>query len=150
MSAPPPSGSVFGAPAQRRPLAAEADCPCGGGPFGDCCRPILAGEPAPTAVALMRSRYTAFALCDAAHLAASWHPSTRPTRLDLDGDLRWLSLSIEDVVAGQPGDRRGIVAFRARWQDGDVSGELAERSRFVFQHDAWWYVEGEVDGSTTR
>ncbi|HMU16960.1 MAG TPA: SEC-C metal-binding domain-containing protein, partial [Thauera aminoaromatica] len=35
-------------------------CPCGSGrAFGACCGPVLAGErPAPTAAALMRSRYT--------------------------------------------------------------------------------------------
>ena len=35
---------------------------------------------------LMRSRFTAFAVGDVAHLQASWHPSTRPTTLDLDPD----------------------------------------------------------------
>ena len=41
----------------------EDGCPCGSGaPFGSCCFPFLEGEPAPTALALMRSRYTAFVL----------------------------------------------------------------------------------------
>ena len=44
-------------------------CPCGSGSaFDDCCGPYLGGAPAPTAVALMRSRYTAFALGDEDHL----------------------------------------------------------------------------------
>jgi len=149
MSAAHPSGSAFGTRAAGRTLPPDADCPCGGGRFGDCCGPILAGHPAPTALALMRSRYTAFALGDAAHLEATWHPSTRPARLDLGDEPRWLSLAVEEVLAGEAGARRGVVAFRARWQDGTASGELVERSRFVFQRGAWWYVDGEVDGSTT-
>lgn len=92
----------------------------------------------------MRSRYSAFALGHRRHLQDTWHPSTRPTRLDLDDGIAWLSLAIEDVVGGEPGDRRGVVAFRARWRDGDASGELAERSRFVFQAGRWWYVDGDV------
>ena len=50
-------------------------CPCGSGrAFGACCGPALSGErPAPTAEALMRSRYTAFTLRDTAYLLASWH-----------------------------------------------------------------------------
>ena len=42
----------------------DTRCPCGSGkPFSFCCEPALAGrKPAATAEALMRSRYTAFAL----------------------------------------------------------------------------------------
>jgi len=61
-------------------------CPCGTGrSFAQCCGAALSGaHPAPTAEALMRSRYTAFALRDTAYLLASWHTSTRPATLDLD------------------------------------------------------------------
>lgn len=94
----------------------------------------------------MRSRYTAFALGDGLHLRETWHPSTRPERVDLDAGLEWLSLSVDEVSGGQEGDRRGVVAFRARWRDGRSGerGMLQERSRFVFQRDRWWYVDGEV------
>ncbi|RLK49622.1 YchJ family protein [Microbacterium telephonicum] len=128
-----------------RAIADAAPCPCGGGArFGDCCGPVLAGTPARTAEALMRSRYTAFALGDAAHLADSWHPGTRPESLDLEAGLRWVGLEIVDVVAGQPGDRRGVVEFRARWRQGRDAGELHERSRFAFQSGRWWYLDGAV------
>ena len=45
-------------------------CACTSGKkFADCCRPYLRGErEAPDAVALMRSRFTAFALEHAAYL----------------------------------------------------------------------------------
>ena len=36
-------------------------CPCSSNrAYDDCCAPIIAGSPAPTAEALVRSRYTAF------------------------------------------------------------------------------------------
>jgi len=94
----------------------------------------------------MRSRYTAFALADAAHLRSTWHPSTAPDDLDLDEDLRWEGLQVEEAVNGRAGDRRGTVAFRARWRDIGTGerGELRERSRFLFQRDRWWYLDGEV------
>ncbi len=39
------------------------DCPCGlGDDYEACCRRLHAGSPAPTAEALMRSRYSAFAV----------------------------------------------------------------------------------------
>lgn len=145
MSAPTPSfpGSAFGAGPRRSPADTDA-CPCGAGRYGDCCGPILNGTPAPSALALMRSRYSAFALGHRRHLEDTWHPSTRPPRADPDDDVEWVSLSIDEVIGGEAGDRRGVVAFRARWRQGRSSGELVERSRFVFQHGRWWYVDGDV------
>ena len=91
---------------------------------------------------LMRSRFTAFAVGDVAHLQASWHPSTRPTTLDLDPDVRWYRLDVEDVVAGGVFDDRGEVAFRAFHRSPDGRGVLAERSRFVRERGDWLYLDG--------
>ena len=62
---------------------ANRRCPCGTGlPYDDCCGPLHAGSTAAaTAEQLMRSRYSAFAVGDAAYLLATWHPSTRPAAL---------------------------------------------------------------------
>lgn len=137
----------FGAAAERRqnrPAEASA-CPCGAGEtFGECCGPLLDGAPAPTAEALMRSRYTAFVLRDAPYLAATWHPSTRPADLALDDDTRWRRLEIVRTDAGGP--TRGTVEFRAHWDDpSGTRGILHEVSRFVFQRGRWLYLDGEVE-----
>ncbi len=53
-------------------------CPCGSGAAVDaCCEPILKGTPAPTAEALMRSRYTAHVRRDFDYLQRSHAPETR-------------------------------------------------------------------------
>jgi len=53
-------------------------CPCGSGQDLDgCCGPIINGAPAPTAEALKRSRYTAFALGDIGYLADTLSPDIR-------------------------------------------------------------------------
>lgn len=96
----------------------------------------------------MRSRYTAFALGDAAYLTGSWHPGTRPEDLELNDDLSWTGLEILATEAGRPGDRRGIVEFRAHYRQGRgraaETGTLRERSRFVFQSGRWWYLDGQI------
>lgn len=124
-------------------LAPGAPCPCRSGEtFGACCAPRLAGtEPAPTALALMRSRYTAYALGDAEYLLRSWHPSTRPATLALDAATSWRSLHIVDTVAGGADDDEGIVEFVARSRERGESVLLAERSRFRRDHGAWTYVD---------
>ncbi|GAA4353800.1 YchJ family protein [Microbacterium rhizosphaerae] len=120
-------------------------CPCGSGEaFDACCGPLLAGQPAPTAERLMRSRYTAFATGDVDHLARTWHPRTRPTQLDLDPDQRWTGLRILTTVAGGEDDADGIVAFEASWAEGGERGTLRERSRFSRRGGRWVYVDGDV------
>jgi SEC-C motif-containing protein len=117
-------------------------CPCGSGEaYADCCGPLHTGAAeAPTARALMASRFTAFALRDAPYLQRTWHPSTRPPALALDGGPRWTRLEIVDVVGGGPFETAGVVEFRAHYR----GGVLRERSRFVREDGRWYYVDGDV------
>jgi SEC-C motif domain protein len=105
---------------------------------------VLAGAPATTALALMRSRYTAFVRGDAAHLERTWHPRTRPARIDLDAGMTWTGLHIDGVEAGGPDDEEGIVAFRASWSGAGERGTLQERSRFTRRGGRWMYLDGDV------
>ncbi|MCT2086440.1 YchJ family metal-binding protein [Microbacterium enclense] len=130
----------FGA-RSRRP-SATAPCPCGRADFGACCGPLLDGAPAPSAERLMRSRYTAFALGDAAHLARTWHPRSRPDDIDLDDGIVWEGLVIDE--AAEDGDA-AVVAFRAAWRRAGDRGVLSEHSRFVRRGGRWVYVDGVVD-----
>lgn len=92
----------------------------------------------------MRSRFSAFALGLDGYLRASWHPSTRPSMLDLDDGVTWRRLQIVDTVAGGDGDAGGVVEFRASYRDADGAGLLHERSRFVREGGRWFYVDGDV------
>jgi len=91
----------------------------------------------------MRSRFTAFARGDLAHLERSWHPSTRPADLDLDTDTVWRRLQIVDTVAGGPEHAEGVVEFRASYRAPAGAGVLHERSRFTRLEELWVYLDGE-------
>ena len=57
-------------------------CPCNSGKdYRVCCGLYHEGEVAPTPTALMRSRYSAFALENADYLLATWHKDYRPQTL---------------------------------------------------------------------
>jgi SEC-C motif domain protein len=129
-------------PDHHVPMPTDGErCPCGSGQaFGECCGPLLAGRAAPTAVQLMRSRYTAFVIGDAAYLLATWHPSTRPEHLELDPDIRWRSLEIVRTERGGPLEREGVVEFAARYTAGGERGVQRETSRFL-REDRWRYVD---------
>ena len=125
-------------------MTAAAACPCGGAPFARCCGPLLAGEPAPTAERLMRSRFSAFVLGDATYLLRSWSRETRPRVLELEEGTRWRRLQIVDAVGGGAADAEGVVEFRASYRDEDGAGLLHERSRFVREDGRWVYRDGDV------
>ena len=55
-----------------------ATCHCGSGkPYVKCCEPYINGEPAPTAEALMRSRYSAYVVGAVDYLGETLHPDHR-------------------------------------------------------------------------
>jgi SEC-C motif-containing protein len=124
----------------------DARCPCLTGlTYGECCGPLHAGaRGAGTAEALMRSRYSAFAVSDTAYLLATWHPSTRPASLSLEPDQRWLRLDVLAVAGGGPFDDVGTVEFVATYRSDGGRGSLREVSRFVREGGRWFYVDGDV------
>ena len=140
---------TVGAPGARRPCetapVSSDRCPCGlGDPFAECCAPLLAGErPAATAEQLMRSRFAAFAVGDTDHLRRTWHPDTRPARLELDPEQRWTRLEVLDRTGGGPFDSEGTVRFRAHYRLHGRAGSLTEHSRFARIDGEWFYVDGE-------
>jgi SEC-C motif-containing protein len=121
-------------------------CPCGSGRvYLHCCGPLHDGTAAAaTAEALMRSRFSAFARGRADYLLSSWHPGTRPERLDLDEQITWRRLQIVDTESGGADDDTGIVEFRAQYLHHGKRHILHERSRFSRARDGTWrYVDGD-------
>ena len=118
-------------------------CPCGSGAGYDaCCGRWHAGEAAPNAEALMRSRYSAFVRGLAGYLIETWYPSTRPSTLALDAGQRWLGL---DVRAHCEDGDRATVEFVARSKQAGRATRLHETSRFVREGGRWYYVDGDVN-----
>lgn len=123
----------------------ESKCPCGSHrPYDQCCRPYHEGTPAPTAEALMRSRYSAYVLRLEAYLLATWHPSTRPASLDF-GDEQppptWLGLKVQRHHLLNPDEAE--VEFVARFRLGGSSAQrLHECSRFQREQGRWYYLDG--------
>ncbi|MFJ5731347.1 YchJ family protein [Streptomyces paradoxus] len=116
-------------------------CPCGlPEPYEACCGRYHSGAAAaPTAEALMRSRYCAFVKGDAGYLLRTWHPRTRPGTLELDPGMRWTGLEILGTSGGSAFHSFGTVEFRASYR----GGSLHERSSFERVDGAWVYVDGE-------
>lgn len=126
-------------------------CPCGTGrPLEACCGPYLSGaEAAPTAEALMRSRYSAFVTANVDYLESTLLPETRD---DFDRqhvtewaqNSNWTSLEVLSTSAGGPGDDTGTVEFAARFTLGGREHLHHESSRFTKRDGRWYYVDGDM------
>jgi SEC-C motif domain protein len=124
-----------------------APCPCGlPSTYDACCGRLHRGEAtAATAEQLMRSRYSAFVVADAGYLHDTWHPDTRPARVQVDPGDRWTGLEVLGRTGGGLFDSDGTVAFRAHHGDGVV----AEDSAFRREKGRWVYVGPVSDPFTT-
>jgi len=88
----------------------------------------------------MRSRFSAFAVRDAAYLLRTWHASARPARIDLDPSQVWTRLEILGATGGSPLHTEGTVEFRAHYTGRTGPGELHENSRFARADGRWTYL----------
>ncbi len=107
-----------------------------------CCGPVHAGEAAPDAERLMRSRYSAFVQGNVPYLLASWHRSTRPATLTLESGAKWLGLEIRQHRI--TGEGTAEVEFVARFRVSGRAVRQHELSRFVHEDGRWYYVDGDV------
>lgn len=133
-----------------KPVHAKAPdglpCPCGSGAlFSLCCEPLVTGRvDAGTALALMRSRYTAYVLGEKAYLLATWYPGSCPDDLEFgDPAPQWLGLRIHSSRDGNAGDEEGYVDFSATYLLDGSCWTLRENSRFLRQAGRWYYRNGE-------
>lgn len=98
----------------------------------------------------MRSRYTAYVLGNEAYLLQTWHQTTRPPRLALQGRdaIEWLGLSVGASERGEITDSTGVVEFTVRYRAKAKMVVLHERSRFVQEYGQWFYMDGEMKEDT--
>ena len=131
----------------------EEKCPCGSGlTFGDCCGPIIAGEKkAPSAEAVMRARYSAYATEQVKYLKTS---ATKSVQAEFNEEASrnwsraatWHRLEIVRTEGGTGRFKTGVVEFRAAYS---ANGEFCnhhEIAQFVKEDGEWRFADGELVG----
>ena len=125
-------------------------CPCGSdASYEACCGPFHSGaRRAPTAEALMRSRYAAYVRGDIDYVARTLAPEAQK---DFDRDAAtswakeasWLGLKIVATEKGESWDDAGMVEFVATYRLHGQRVEHRERSEFRRSGDgSWLFVRG--------
>lgn len=126
-------------------------CPCHSGKqYTECCEPYHKGELPAQAVALMRSRYAAYALHDADYIIETTHPrgphyvgnktEWRRDILKFCHDTKFEGLEILDHI---PGDVVAFVMFKAILKQHGRDASFVEKSRFEKVKGRWLYYGGE-------
>lgn len=118
-------------------------CPCGSGmAFMKCCEKYILGyETAPTALALMQSRYSAYVVKNADYLIATTHESTRNlfSKAEI---LRWASENQWQQLKIIAFDAT-TVEFQAFFRGPDGKDCIHhERSTFEKVAGHWFYKDG--------
>jgi SEC-C motif-containing protein len=121
-------------------------CPCNPQHLlANCCGKYHAGEPAPTAEILMRSRYSAYALGLIDYLVATTLPAQQKI-LDENGirawstQSTWLGLDVQNFE--ELADKmHATVTFVAKWKDRQGEHQHLEKSGFVKTNDRWYFLD---------
>ena len=113
--------------------------------FDNCCGLYLQHhQKAPTALALMRSRYSAYAVHNADYLLETTHISERKYYskkeiLKWAAANQWQKLEILSFT-------ENTVAFNAHFLDANQKPQVHyEFSTFKFENNAWYYVDGKFE-----
>jgi len=127
----------------------DKSCPCTSGrAFDQCCGPYLSGTQfPPTAEALMRSRYSAFATGNIDYLHDTLVPDTRE---DFEREAaeewartsEWTGLDIRSTEKGGAGDDEGWVEFVARFRQEGEDRLHHETGHFTKTDGRWFYADG--------
>ena len=110
-------------------------------PYSDCCEPYISNKKsAPTALALMRSRYSAYAIQNVDYLIETNAAATRKFHdkkdiLDWARQNQWMKLEILNHT-------ENTVEFKAYYLDERLKMQVHhEKSRFVFDLGKWFYLD---------
>ncbi|MFA0085830.1 YchJ family metal-binding protein [Vibrio sp. 10N.261.51.F12] len=119
--------------------------------FSACCQPIhLNPALATTPQQLMRARFCAHITKNVDFVVDTYHPSCQAEKErnsiadSIDG--KWTKLEVTNTENGA-NSHEGYVTFKAYLEENGFEHCLSERSRFLFENEQWYYVDGELDDS---
>lgn len=124
-------------------------CPCHSGKvYSECCEPLHKGTTIPNnAVALMQSRYAAYALHLAKYIMMTTHPdhvhlhkSQREWRDEILQFCRTTQFNGLEILDFFPQGDKATVTFKAILTQGHTDTSFVERSLFHRVGKRWLYV----------
>lgn len=127
-------------------------CPCHSGfPYLACCQSYHEGFPAPNACALMRSRYSAFALNLPQYIIQTTHPKNPQYRNDISQWTKELEIFSKqtlflglEILEVEDCGTQAHVTFHATLKQVGKDASFTEKSLFQKENGYWYYIEGII------
>ena len=127
-----------------------SNCYCGASqPFYLCCQQYHQHLNAPTALALMKSRYSAFCVADVAYLEKTQKGDAsigfnQASTASFAESVEWLGLQIIRAYADKQDSNLAYVEFIARYLQDNQILDIHELSEFEFDptQQRWFYCKG--------
>lgn len=127
-------------------------CPCcSGRSYAQCCQKYHRGLLPETALALMRSRYAAYALGLADYIIETTHPDSshwvanrKQWLHQIQAFSKQVSFDGLEILETKNGESEAFVAFVAHLSKEGTDLTFTEKSRFLKQDQAWKYVDGKI------
>jgi SEC-C motif domain protein len=131
----------------------QKNCPCGSGQaYLLCCAPYHKGKIASSAMLLLRSRYSAYALNLPHYIIETTHIENSEYQRDVkEWEKRILNFSSThffegvEILSVENKREETTIRFIARLKKGVDSASFIEKSLFVKQDGRWFYREGFVE-----
>ncbi len=124
-------------------------CPCGTGKsYAECCQRYHEGLPAENALALMRSRYSGYALKKPDYIMLTTHPLnpsyTQDRKRWRQDILKFCQFHFDrlEILDFTDGDTTATVTFIAHLRQGNRDASFKEKSLFEKVNGRWLYKEG--------
>lgn len=123
-------------------------CPCcSGKSYAECCQPYHESKAPETALLLMRSRYSAYALALAPYIIATTHPDHpdfKKNRAEWTKEILEFSKTTQFKKLEIVESEEKFVTFRAYLEQGGEPFTLTEKSRFEKINNKWLYIDGVI------
>ena len=128
-------------------------CPCHSTrPYDLCCGPYHQGKAAPTAEALMRSRFSAYAMDNADYLIETTHPNNPRYQIDFKQwaeEIHQFAQATQyeglEILNSSGGKQEAFVTFKAHLTQNGEDISFTEKSRFLKNDGRWLYIDGEIN-----
>ena len=126
-------------------------CLCGTGrDFEKCCAPLIAGAAPETAEALLRARYTAFAMGNTDFLVNTLVPEMRESfdvieAENIAADAQWQGLEIRTITGGAVEDDTGSIECVASFKLYDQQRVHHELAQFRREQGRWMCAGGQTN-----
>ena len=129
-------------------ISPNTPCPCGSrSKYKKCCAIYHKGAVPKTALLLMKSRYSAYAINNANYIMNTTHPNNSDYSTNIEEwekSIELFSQTTEflklEVLEFIDGESEAFVTFNAKLS----SGEMLEKSRFLKEDNRWFYESGEI------